>query len=153
MLVLDEPTALYRLYDQDDELLYVGISNNPERRFLNHRTTKPWWASVESTQIDWYETRLQAARAETKAIATEKPRFNIHQTPAWREAQAADARAISPEARRNRSIGLKARFAQVRKYRDLVAQGVPEQEAREQGAVERERYLEAAFLSQLPGVN
>lgn len=153
MVNLSARTALYRLYDQDDRLLYVGISNEPERRLLAHRADKEWWPEVESTQLDWFDSRLEAARAETKAIADEGPAYNVHQTPAWREQVAATAREISPEGRRNRSIGQKARTAYVRKYRELIAQGASEEEAREQGALARERYREAAFLETLRKAN
>lgn len=36
-LPTQERTALYRLYDAGDRLLYIGISNNPEARWARHR--------------------------------------------------------------------------------------------------------------------
>jgi predicted GIY-YIG superfamily endonuclease len=38
-----ERTALYRLYDATDQLLYVGISTNPEERWKTHTMLKSWW--------------------------------------------------------------------------------------------------------------
>jgi hypothetical protein len=32
-MAMNEPHALYRMYDKDDLLLYVGITCNPSARF------------------------------------------------------------------------------------------------------------------------
>lgn len=71
-----ERTALYRLFDADDELLYVGISKDPKARWEQHRD-KPWWRDVSMRVIEWYDDRPTAERAERKAIETEGPRYNI----------------------------------------------------------------------------
>lgn len=137
-----EPTALYRLYDPQGSLLYVGISNNPENRFRQHRAEKSWWPQVDGTSFEWFESRHKASQAETQAIATESPRHNIHQTDVWKAQQRIDALAVSPSGRQNRSVGLKARTVQVRTHRELIAQGVPEAEAKEQALLAREEYFE-----------
>ncbi|MFD3520457.1 GntR family transcriptional regulator [Streptomyces sp. NPDC058653] len=72
-----EPTALYRLYDADGNLLYVGITNNPKVRFGNHGRSKPWWPEVELKQIVWLDSLQEAEEAERLAIASEGPRHNI----------------------------------------------------------------------------
>ncbi len=142
-----ERTALYRLFDWTGVLLYVGISNNPESRFRQHRTQKSWWAQVDGISFEWFESRYKPSLADSQAISTESPRHNIHQTDPWRARQRADALAVSPEKRRNRSVGLKARHVQVQTFRDLTAKGVPENEAKEQARLARERYIEAARLA------
>ncbi|MFE9736135.1 GIY-YIG nuclease family protein [Streptomyces sp. NPDC005863] len=142
-------TAIYRLYDATDDLLYVGISINPDARFRAHRIDKPWWLDVEAVQIDWLDSRLAAEQAETEAISTESPRYNLHQTQAWRDKLAASAKAVSPEGRRRRSLGMQARKAMERKVEELIAQGLPYAEALEQGALERERFLGADLLASL----
>ena len=78
-----ERTALYRLYDVDDRLLYVGISENPERRWQTHSYTarNTWWPRVARNDVTWHATRDEAAEAERKAIATEGPLFNIAGVP------------------------------------------------------------------------
>jgi predicted GIY-YIG superfamily endonuclease len=71
-------TALYRLYDADRKLLYIGISQNPDVRWGQHSQNKPWWSSVEVREIEWHETRALAAAAEKAAIKTEQPYWNLN---------------------------------------------------------------------------
>lgn len=77
-------TALYRLYDRDGELLYVGITDSPKRRFKDHADDKCWWPDVTARTVDWLPTRAHALAAEAQAIRTESPRFNFHHNGANR---------------------------------------------------------------------
>lgn len=70
-------TALYRLYDNNGELLYVGITNKPNHRFGQHRRTKPWWPRVARKELKWFSTTEDASKAEKKAITEEEPRYNL----------------------------------------------------------------------------
>ena len=77
-------TALYRVFDADDQLLYVGISRNPNGRFANHATRKPWWReTVASIEITWLATRALAHEAEALAIRDEDPIYNISRPRVW----------------------------------------------------------------------
>lgn len=78
MSELPERTALYRLYDADDVLLYVGIAKDPKARWRSHSRTAraTWWPSVSRKAVEWFDTREAADRAETEAINTEKPLHN-----------------------------------------------------------------------------
>lgn len=69
--------AVYRFYDDAGELLYVGLTNNPNRRFSEHADTKAWWHEVDETEIEWFTTRFEAEAAESVAIWQEEPRYNI----------------------------------------------------------------------------
>jgi hypothetical protein len=71
------PTTLYRLYDQHEALLYVGVAGNPGRRFEQHAGAKPWWGEVTRADLTHYPDREQALLAERTSIATENPRHNI----------------------------------------------------------------------------
>ena len=73
------PTSLYRLHDAQGGLLYVGIAGNPGRRFQEHAGTKPWWGQVSWVSVEHYETRTEAEAAETEAIQTERPKYNVAQ--------------------------------------------------------------------------
>ncbi|MFE4915837.1 GIY-YIG nuclease family protein [Streptomyces sp. NPDC056652] len=77
----NEPTALYRLYDDSDVLLYLGISFSPEARWGQHRNEKHWAHQVVRTTVEWYPTRKAALAAEEKAAAAEKP---LHDS-SWRK--------------------------------------------------------------------
>lgn len=80
-LQMNKRTALYRLYDEDDRLLYVGIAFNPRVRCYHHKKHKPWWPSVARREVEWHDNRRQAEAAESAAIAAEKPRYNVSGVP------------------------------------------------------------------------
>lgn len=73
----DKPTAVYRLYDPYDKLLYVGITENPARRLDEHRSNKSWWQYVATREIVWCDSRRLAEAEECRAIAFEMPKYNI----------------------------------------------------------------------------
>lgn len=74
---MSKPTTLYRLFSSTFELLYVGISNNPWRRFEQHCAGKPWWDEVAHVRTVHFPDREQAASAEINAIRSEHPRHNV----------------------------------------------------------------------------
>jgi hypothetical protein len=71
-----ERTALYRLFDCEGRLLYIGIARNPEQRFKAHASTAPWWHLVARRDVEWYPTRSEARAEETKAIKADGPLYN-----------------------------------------------------------------------------
>lgn len=73
----ERPTAVYRLYDRDGRLLYVGISDKPEHRFGQHERDKYWWRDVVTREVTWYPDRRLAEAEEYRAIASEAPEYNI----------------------------------------------------------------------------
>lgn len=73
----DRWTAVYRLYDANDRLLYVGIGYDYLARWKSH-AKKDWWPQVARKDVIWYDNRLTAAWEETKAILTEDPVHNDH---------------------------------------------------------------------------
>lgn len=72
----DQLHVLYRFFDSDGKLLYIGITNNPQRRFQNHRATKPWFAEVAHSTMEYYSSRDDLAAAEAAAIMAELPKYN-----------------------------------------------------------------------------
>lgn len=75
------PTTLYRLYDADDVLLYVGVTYNPKARFTQHRDTKSWWPQVARTEFQWFPSRSEAEAAERELIEAEAPPHNVLHHP------------------------------------------------------------------------
>lgn len=69
--------VLYRIYDHDAALLYVGITNNPVTRFREHGAAKDWWPRVANIGIVTFHSREELEAAEKTAIRDEKPRYNI----------------------------------------------------------------------------
>lgn len=82
----DDRTALYRLYDADGRLLYVGITNRPDHRWMNHAYTKTWWHLVSRKEVIWYGARAIAEKEERQAVRAEAPLFDAtHRTGGnWR---------------------------------------------------------------------
>jgi predicted GIY-YIG superfamily endonuclease len=73
--------ALYRFFDNNGALLYVGITLNPGNRWAAHQDDKPWWTEVASITVQTYPDRRCVLNAERAAIQAEHPRYNIqHQT-------------------------------------------------------------------------
>lgn len=68
-------TVLYRLYDERSVLLYVGITEELEKRLLRH-SARLWWPEVHTVCLEGYESRTEALRAESRAIAVEGPLHN-----------------------------------------------------------------------------
>lgn len=73
----EKPNALYRFFDAENELLYVGITCNPSARIKAHKSDKEWWADVASMTMEHFDTREELEEAERNAIRIERPRFNI----------------------------------------------------------------------------
>lgn len=73
---MTKPCALYRHFDADGELLYVGIAANPFKRTGEHRTHADWFASVVRIDIEWFDSRAEAKAAETQAIGKGQPENN-----------------------------------------------------------------------------
>jgi predicted GIY-YIG superfamily endonuclease len=71
-----KPTALYRLFNAEGALLYIGISFDPAHRAHSHSGDKPWWNEVADRQEVWFENRRAAEDAERTAIVAESPRYN-----------------------------------------------------------------------------
>ncbi|MEV7492192.1 type II toxin-antitoxin system prevent-host-death family antitoxin [Streptomyces anulatus] len=69
-------TALYRLFGATGQLLYVGITTQPETRWTQHAADKPWWPLVRQRNVEWHPSRPVAERAELAAIRTEAPLYN-----------------------------------------------------------------------------
>lgn len=80
----DCPAAVYRLYDDEGALLYVGSSRNPKRRYRDHSRTT-WWIRVTSREEEWHPSRAAAYEAENAAIRAERPQFNSVGTPSHAE--------------------------------------------------------------------
>jgi hypothetical protein len=72
------PTTLYRIFDSEEQLLYVGVSGRRYLgRFYEHEDDKPWWLEARTIRLTHYSTRRESLEAELFAIQTEHPRFNF----------------------------------------------------------------------------
>lgn len=69
-------TALYRWYDADDTLLYIGITNDPHVRQSAHAKKSSWADFAVRGTIERFPSRPEAEAAEKAAIEAERPLFN-----------------------------------------------------------------------------
>jgi predicted GIY-YIG superfamily endonuclease len=76
-LIQDGEHALYRFFDDADQLLYVGLTVNLPTRLRDHHRDKAWWRDVVRMTATWYPTRADVTEAERLAIIDEKPLHNI----------------------------------------------------------------------------
>lgn len=70
-------TDLYRYFNADGVLLYVGVSSNAAVRAAQHKGNKSWWGQVSRIDIQRFGTRREAFDAELVAIRTEYPKYNV----------------------------------------------------------------------------
>lgn len=69
-------TAVYRLYDRNQRLLYVGIAHDTKKRWRQHARDKDWWKQVHWYTAAWHNSRLGAAIEEYCAFRYENPIHN-----------------------------------------------------------------------------
>jgi hypothetical protein len=70
-------TCVYRHFDADGTLLYVGITSSSSRRESGHLLNSLWHGMSASRTEEWFPNRADAEAAEVKAIKDEEPLFNI----------------------------------------------------------------------------
>lgn len=68
---------LYRFFDCEGELLYIGLSLNAVARATQHRGDKFWWDDIASMTIEKVPL-AQLAQREAEAIQQEHPLHNRH---------------------------------------------------------------------------
>jgi len=67
---------LYRHFDADGRLLYVGISFCAVRRNAQHQRTALWFPDVRTITIEELPSKSAAVAAERRAITRTKPSKN-----------------------------------------------------------------------------
>ena len=68
---------LYRHFDAEGSLLYVGVSICPDVRLQQHLNSSDWAAAIATVETAVFETRGEAEAAERRAIEEEGPIYNI----------------------------------------------------------------------------
>lgn len=69
---------LYRHFDKEGTLLYVGISLNGLQRLVSHKEGARWFSEISRVEIEKHASKKAASIAEGLAIRTEKPKYNVH---------------------------------------------------------------------------
>lgn len=79
--MLCKTVQLYRHFDKDQTLLYVGLTNDVFRRLSEHKLGTRWFEQITHVSVEHFDTREEAQQAETKAIETEAPLHNLKLGP------------------------------------------------------------------------
>ncbi|MEP2955550.1 MAG: helix-turn-helix domain-containing protein [Sulfitobacter sp.] len=69
-------TALYRHYDEAGVCLYIGITDDLSTRDKDHAKGADWHKLVARSETQWFNSRVEARAAETRAILQERPAHN-----------------------------------------------------------------------------
>ena len=69
-------TTLYRYFDKDGRLIYVGITRDVWRREAEHSCSHWFHLSVRK-ETEEYSSRYKAEQAELQAIQDKKPLYNV----------------------------------------------------------------------------
>lgn len=73
------PHYVYKHYDADGRVLYIGCTHDPEGRFAAQRTSSysaDWWPLVAHTEVIGPMPYVEAFHAETHAIRADLPPYN-----------------------------------------------------------------------------
>lgn len=84
----DRPHYVYRCWDGNGRLIYVGVSVAPLQRMDQHKTNSWWFDQTARVTYRVFPTREYAMARERQAIAEENPRWNVRGRD--REAWSAD---------------------------------------------------------------
>jgi predicted GIY-YIG superfamily endonuclease len=71
-------TTLYRHFNADGKLLYVGISLSALQRLSQHADHSDWYNKISRVEMEHFSDRPSAMAAEKKAVISEGPLYNIH---------------------------------------------------------------------------
>ena len=75
-------TYLYRAYDAQGQLLYVGITGCVAQRFMDgHQHSAPWWMDLAALTVVSYPDQKSARAAEREVIKKESPLWNVEGSP------------------------------------------------------------------------
>lgn len=100
---MNDRTALYRHFNVEGSLLYIGISISAVVRFHQHHK-KSWYYDIANITIEWFDSRSEAEDAERKAIWDEKPAHNIRRTNPYEPEPPARAEQFGPP-KYHRAVG------------------------------------------------
>lgn len=85
----DVPTSVYRYYDVNDVLLYVGVTGRGLSRNSEHNRSKDWWPYVTRQTVDHFPSRGLALDRERSLIIKWTPPFNRQHNPQHKVMRAA----------------------------------------------------------------
>lgn len=70
-------TCVYKHYDTDGRLLYIGSTRKFPSRTMEHEAASRWYRLVAQIKIEKFESMSDALARERELIELKKPPFNI----------------------------------------------------------------------------
>lgn len=102
--------VIYRVFDAEGRLIYIGRTRTLTTRVKEHRTSSWWWKPLAAKlRVQLMRDELAAKAAEKRAIQEERPAFNSMgygnwaDRPYWTEADHATYRRVRPMSREARA--------------------------------------------------
>lgn len=74
----DRPHFVYRHYDAEGRLLYVGCTSNPDKRPLHRSGRKEWIGRSVRVELSEPMSRADALNEEARAVRDEQPEANVY---------------------------------------------------------------------------
>jgi predicted GIY-YIG superfamily endonuclease len=89
----EREAALYRYFDKNDRLLYVGVSKSASARLTQHIGVSHWAYQITRVNIEKHLNRAAARAAELQAIKmkTRCTKSKVAATECLRDARRADS--------------------------------------------------------------
>ncbi|MEX2421061.1 MAG: hypothetical protein WD670_04515 [Actinomycetota bacterium] len=69
--------SVYRFYDGQGRLLYVGVTGRGLTRAREHSRSKEWWELVKSSTVEHLATTGEALERERELIRSLRPIYNV----------------------------------------------------------------------------
>lgn len=69
--------VVYRFFDDDGRLLYIGSTGRWPGRMSEHQSQRPWWAEVATVTLEHHASLDRARVAEARAIERERPTYTL----------------------------------------------------------------------------
>lgn len=68
---------VYRIYDKDNSLLYVGCTSDFGQRMNQHHNEREWGKEIFRTEVEVLPTKREGLEREGELVKTLSPRYNI----------------------------------------------------------------------------
>ena len=67
---------VYRYYNSNNELLYVGVTYDLQKRIRGHKSTQPWFDEIDRQEYETFSNRDDAIFEEARLIQVLNPLHN-----------------------------------------------------------------------------
>ncbi len=73
---MNNKNLVYKFYNENSKLLYVGITNDIGKRINKHKCDKKWFDEVDKIMVSKYMSRNECHLYEIMYIANDNPKYN-----------------------------------------------------------------------------